>query len=144
LDSLILFELIFLVFIISAAIWDSKTERIPDWLTFFSTMILSLWRLNFPDSDPLLLIIDWSLPTLSFLVVYHISKNNLGMGDVKLVGVYGIVLGWKLTFFALLWGNIFALTYGLLLKIRNQRQDGMPLAPFFLIGALLTKFSVTP
>ena len=77
-----------------------------------------------------------------FLLVYLISKNGLGGGDVKLMAVVGLYLGMNGVLPAMLYGSILAAVFGLILILlkRIGRKDTIPLVPFLYIGILITIF----
>lgn len=77
-----------------------------------------------------------------FLLVYLISKNGLGGGDVKFMAVAGLYLGLNGILPAMLYGSILAALFGLALILLKKigRKDAIPLAPFLYVGILITIF----
>lgn len=77
-----------------------------------------------------------------FLLVYLISKNGLGGGDVKFMAVVGLYLGLNGILPAMLYGSILAALFGLVLILLKKigRKDAIPLAPFLYVGILITIF----
>lgn len=75
-----------------------------------------------------------------FLVTNLISRNGLGMGDVKLVFVLGLLLGLDDTLGGLLWTFIFAAAAGIILLIRKKAKmkTKIAMAPFFFLGFLFS------
>ena len=74
---------------------------------------------------------------LASIAVYR-STAGFGMGDVKLGGLMGLVLGFPEVsvsfYFAFVFGGIFAVVL-LLLKLRSRR-DAIPYGPFLATGAV--------
>lgn len=74
---------------------------------------------------------------LLFLVVI-ISRGGMGMGDVKLAGLLGLMVGFPLVFVALfvaIWaGGLVAVA--LLISRRKKRKEMLPFGPFLCIGGL--------
>ncbi len=74
---------------------------------------------------------------LLFLVVV-ISRGGMGMGDVKLAGLLGLMVGFPLVFVALfvgIWaGGLVAVA--LLISGRKKRKEMLPFGPFLCIGGL--------
>lgn len=75
-----------------------------------------------------------------YLLLATISPRGMGMGDVKLAGVIGLVLGyggWAAlvvgTFAAFVLGGLLALA--LLISGRARRDSGIPFGPWMLGGA---------
>ena len=74
-----------------------------------------------------------------FLLVYLISRGKLGMGDVKLAGLIGLMLGYPAVINALVLGIILgaAAAIVLLASKRATRKSTMAYAPYLALGALL-------
>lgn len=75
-----------------------------------------------------------------FLLVYLVSRNGLGGGDVKFMAVAGLYLGLNGILPAMLYGSILAALFGLVLILLKKigRKDAIPLAPFLYVGILIT------
>jgi leader peptidase (prepilin peptidase)/N-methyltransferase len=75
---------------------------------------------------------------LLLLLVVIISRGGMGMGDVKLAGLLGLMVGFPLVFVALLisiWaGGLVAVA--LLISGRKKRKEMLPFGPFLCIGGL--------
>lgn len=79
-----------------------------------------------------------ALVAAPMLAVALARPDGLGMGDVKLVAVIGIYLGWS-AWIALLSGLGLATITGILISLgRRQRpsKTTLPLAPFLAAGAV--------
>lgn len=76
------------------------------------------------------------------LVIILASRGGMGAGDMKLMGVLGIILGFSkviFTFFlAALIGAIIGLTLRAFQKIKKKQP--IPFGPYILIAALFTYF----
>jgi leader peptidase (prepilin peptidase)/N-methyltransferase len=74
-----------------------------------------------------------------FLLVYFLSRQTLGGGDVKYSFVLGLSLTFNLIFLAMFLSLVFSAVYGLIgmaLK-KMSRKDMVPLGPFFFTGAIV-------
>ena len=75
-----------------------------------------------------------------FLLIVIISKGGMGFGDVKMVGLIGLIIGWPQVFVAILigifLGGLVAI-FLLFLKIKGRKQS-IPFGPFLAIGAMFT------
>ena len=75
-----------------------------------------------------------------YLLLAFISPRGMGMGDVKLAGVIGLVLGW-FGWSALVVGTLAAFLLGALMGValivarRASRSTGIPFGPWMLGGA---------
>jgi leader peptidase (prepilin peptidase)/N-methyltransferase len=77
-----------------------------------------------------------------FLVIVIASRGGMGMGDVKMMGMVGAVVGWKgvllTTFSASLVG---AMAGGLIIAFKGGgRKTKVPFGPFLALGSLLALF----
>lgn len=77
-----------------------------------------------------------------FLLVYLISRNGLGGGDVKFMAVTGLYLGLNGILPTMLYGSVLAALFGLTMILFKKigRKDAIPLAPFLYVGVLITIF----
>lgn len=77
-----------------------------------------------------------------FLLVFFITPRGMGMGDVKLAGLIGLVAGWPMAVVALLLGIfIGGLAALVLLSLRLKgRKDVIPYGTFLAIGPIITLF----
>ena len=74
-----------------------------------------------------------------FLVCALITKGGIGMGDVKLFAVLGILLGWTGVFDLIFLSVLLVAVYGIFLIFRKKltRSSEVPIAPFALLGITL-------
>ena len=85
---------------------------------------------------------------LAFLLIgvvcRFMNKNAIGMGDVKLLSVIGIVLGVNDSFHMVITGMVcifFVSVIGLFLK-KLTRDSELPLAPFIFVGLIISAISM--
>lgn len=73
-----------------------------------------------------------------FLLAYLISRGNVGMGDVKLLGVIGAYLGAALIWWDMVVCLFLCAFYSVvqLLRKKLKMKDSIPLAPFFTVGTI--------
>lgn len=75
-----------------------------------------------------------------------IDEVALGFGDVNLAGIIGLLLGWPLIIFGLLFailvGGAFSLLYIIVMKIRNRYHafSAIPYAPFLILSVIYALF----
>ncbi|MGC0271546.1 prepilin peptidase [Pseudactinotalea sp. Z1739] len=77
-----------------------------------------------------------------YLVLALISPSGMGMGDVKLAGLLGVVLGWygweevlTGTIAAFVLGGLFAV--GLLVTARADRKTQVAFGPWMILGSVV-------
>ncbi len=75
-----------------------------------------------------------------FLVLALIQRRGMGMGDVKLAGMIGLLLGYPEVLNALLLGILLGgiVAAGLLIARRVSRRGTIAYAPFLSAGAIVT------
>ena len=75
-----------------------------------------------------------------FLLIVIASRGGMGWGDVKMVALMGLVLGFPLVFVAIFLavvsGGLVA-TVLLMIKAKGRKQ-GIPFGPFLSLGAMAT------
>ena len=89
---------------------------------------------------------------LLFSIMYSImlignkilKKETLGGGDIKLMFVFGIILGPILGLFSIFIGSVIALPVSLFM-LKKEKESIIPFGPFLLIALTLLYFTgITP
>ena len=75
-----------------------------------------------------------------FLVLYLVTRGQLGGGDVKLSFILGLYLSVSRILPALLFGSVLSCVYALVQIARKKMswKDGMPMVPFLWLGTVIT------
>ena len=125
---------------------DLAVRRLPNRVLlsgYASTgALLTAYAIKTGEADPLLRAACTTAVALVFFAALYIAAaGQLGGGDVKLVGLLGLVLGWFGWGAAItgLWAGLATAAGGaLLLRVRCQDRTcpGLPLGAFLIIGAL--------
>jgi len=142
---------LFAFILLTVSIIDWDTQEIPDKLLIFTALIGISWvaaghfSTVFPMApgfiDAGLGILAGGLPLfiVDKLVLALFKKDGFGYGDVKLMAVCGLFLGWRLIFaaffFAFITGGVFATV--LLLTGRAKRGEYIAFGPFLCAGVLI-------
>jgi prepilin signal peptidase PulO-like enzyme (type II secretory pathway) len=68
--------------------------------------------------------------------------RGMGVGDLKLAGALGVLLGWPDVFFALIFAFIIGALWslGLIIAKKKTLKDMIPFGPFMALGALTVVF----
>ncbi|EIT85346.1 aspartate peptidase [Fictibacillus macauensis ZFHKF-1] len=85
------------------------------------------------------MVVGGAVGFFTLYLVLLVSKGGIGGGDVKLMGVVGLVLGWQLVLLAIILATFCGSLYvGILLLFRQSVTKGMllPFGPFLAIGSL--------
>ena len=129
-----------------AAIVDFKKSIIPNSLIiaglimYLTFALISIFAVGVNAKSFLLISVAGGLIIGGLLLlVMLVSKNALGMGDVKLFFVVGLMLGLKNCYEVLLISMvIMALTAIVLLLLKKvDRKTAVPMAPFMTIGFMI-------
>ncbi|MCR3921743.1 MAG: prepilin peptidase [Firmicutes bacterium] len=152
--------IIFLVMAVAvtAAVWDFKTYRIPNWLTFGAVAVGFFINIFLGGLSGLLLSLCGLFIGGGALVPFFVM-GGMGAGDVKLMAGFGALAGPLFAINILLIGSIIGgvaaaiillRKYGfkeffprlfLLLKFKGSQEDSvLPYGVFISAGALLSCF----
>lgn len=74
---------------------------------------------------------------------YIFKTESMGGGDIKLMGLIGLVLGWEMGIFSIFVGSVIALPISLIIS-KKTKSNIIPFGPFLSMGAiiiLLTHFT---
>lgn len=129
------------------AVVDFRVQRLPDLLTLplaGAALVLLGVAALLPEHAG-----DWLTSLLgalvlggAYFVLFLISPNGMGFGDVKLALGLGAVLGWYGwgsvvlgTFAGFLFGGLYGL--GLVVARRAGRRTSIPFGPFLISGAFV-------
>lgn len=125
---------------------DIDTKTIPNGVVIY---LLAVGAVNcFADtSEPFYWkIIGVFAGGLPLLIIALASRGGMGGGDVKIAAAAGLLLGWKLSLFALLaafvTGAVFGVIYMAAAKKSGKTQ--IPFAPFLSAGMLIALFFGNP
>lgn len=143
---LIVYELIY-----CAAIIDYRMKIIPNILIFLGFLVRSICYVV----EIVWLKCDWKEILLqdllgviagagTLLLMYAITKDSIGLGDVKIFLVIGITCGFHYTYQILFWSILIAAicgTYCLVVK-KYKKDHAIAFAPCILAGYLLSMILV--
>ena len=127
---------------------DIRERRLPNpivgGLAACTVVLLSFaaWQLNEPRRILVALAAGFVL-FLALLAMAVSSPSGLGMGDVKLGFVTGVMLGW-LGWEWVFWGTFIGFTVGacwaliLMMARRANRSTAIAFGPFLLLGVLVS------
>jgi leader peptidase (prepilin peptidase)/N-methyltransferase len=124
---------VFAASLVAISIVDLRERRVPNRIVLpAATAVLVLHTLGDHSWE-------WAIAGLAafvfMLIPSLISPGSLGMGDVKLALLLGVMLG-RYVLAALLVGFVLAAVPSLVLLVRGRRGTALPLAPFLAAGGL--------
>lgn len=126
--------------LIVAAFIDIDTTEVPPALTVF-ILVLGVAAVILLREQPFYeRLIGFFAASVPLLLAAVLSRGGMGGGDIKLMAVCGLVLGWKLILLALLIAVISGAVYGCILLALHKkgRKSELPLVPFLAGGMLVS------
>jgi len=145
-----IFLSLFAFILLSVGIIDWDTGEIPDGLLIAATIIGVVWIVcgyisplfshapGFNDAGLGILAGGLPLLVVDKLTIVLVKKDGFGYGDVKLMAVAGLFIGWQLVFIAFfiafISGGIAATV--LLITGRAKRGEYIAFGPFLCCGVI--------
>ena len=143
-DSDVWLPLVFVLLLIPITLIDLEFTIIPNSLTLIGAVAALALTAAF-DSDHLVAhLIAGAAAGGFFLIAAIVYPAGMGMGDVKLAGVMGLVLGRAVVpaiFAALLLGTIVGAGVMARHGVREGRKKGIPFGPWLAAGSLVGLFA---
>ena len=132
------------LWLVAIAAVDLATRRIPNVFTAVAAVGAVALRLAF-ERDELVEIAVAGLVCFALLLVFAVvARGGFGMGDVKLAGVLGLLLG-KEVAGALLLGTICGAVAGLIAARRaRSRKATLAYGPYLCLGAAVVILITSP
>jgi len=137
--------LYFAVVSVPLAVIDLRTLRLPNMLTLSAYPIVAVLLLlpAVADGSWEAYLRAWlaGAAVLSLFIVLHlVNPSGMGLGDVKLAGPMGALLGWlswQAAMVGVVVGFVLVAVVGiaLILARRADRKSALPFGPFMLVGA---------
>lgn len=119
--------------LIISTITDLKKRIIPNVLTYPTVLLFSILRMIEGETSFFLGVI----PAGIFFVLYLINPSFIGAGDIKLLAVVGLAIGFNATFGVMFWMCLIFLLVVLGRKLMHRKAHSLPLAPFIFIGYII-------
>lgn len=138
--------LLFISMILIIILSDILYMIIPDELLIFcGSIIFVLEIIKNGISSMLILLINILVP---FICMYLLKlfgdklfkKESLGWGDIKLMLIFGMVLGWEIALITVVIASFIALPISIISLI-NKNEHVLPFAPYLGVSALICLFT---
>lgn len=149
-----IFLAMFIALLLYLAIFDMYTYSIPSQLTNGALLLLlvfsiilnifnillgqSIIDLGIANIDGIFMSVVLSFATYCLIILT--KQRGMGEGDVWIVGMIGLVLGWPESLMAIYFSIVIGGIVGILLILTGRNIKGMilPFVPFLLIGTSLS------
>lgn len=144
--SYIFYALFFSLLLVIAMI-DFKTGIIPNQLIIFGILLGFIyfmidWIINRSFSIIQNGMLGFLSGALIILIIILISRGGMGAGDMKLMGVIGLFLGFRGVMLTLFLGIIMGGIIGAFLLISKikDRKSAIPFGPFLALGTFVSLY----
>lgn len=137
---------IFVSILVAITISDLHYKLIPNKIIFPGMIVFLVFRWfvhSLPYTDYL---IGFLVGGGLFYLIAIISRGGMGGGDIKLLAMIGLVVGWKLTLITILLSSVIGLLISgiLLLLGRITRKQPIPFGPYIALAALIAYYWGNP
>jgi leader peptidase (prepilin peptidase)/N-methyltransferase len=134
--------LVFVVFcaLLTLSVIDFKTMEIPDSMHIVIIVCAVAAFFVYPEVGWLSRVIGLFCISVPMFIFAIVKEGAFGLGDVKLMGAAGLLLGWQATllatFIGIITGGIYAV--GLLITKSKGRSDHFAFGPFLAAGIFIS------
>lgn len=123
---------------------DLRIKRLPNVLTLFGFLggiAISIISAVLEKSSTILFhyFLMILISTLVFFLIHQISRDGMGMGDVKLAAMLAAltcIFGWRVMFVGIFFAFLIGAAVGILLLVTKKatRKSAIPFGPFMIFG----------
>ena len=137
-----LLSILFISMLLIIIISDYQTMIIPDSVLLFfgiAILIVKYFIVGYPSI--LYCLLDGVIAfILMFLIKklgdFLFKKESMGGGDIKLLGIFGIMFGYIMAMFSVFLASVIGLPISLIL-IRKKDSHEIPFGPFLAVAAMI-------
>lgn len=134
---IVLYSLLSSLLVVIAVI-DWRTYEIPNGLNL-SIFVLGLVQLVFDLSNWSDYVIGMVVVSGFFLLLWLVTRGaGIGMGDVKLMGAAGLLLGWQRILLAMIVGSLAGSIIHMIRMRRSGEGSKLAFGPYLSAGILLS------
>ena len=118
---------------------DLKYQIIPNIITFSFIPMGLILAIIFSHITFINSLLGLIIPAGILLLIAFIYKKGMGIGDVKLIGMIGVFIGWKYALISIFIGALIGSAYGIYMMLTDKmtRKTKIPFGPFISSGAVI-------
>ncbi|MFZ5353233.1 MAG: prepilin peptidase [Bacillota bacterium] len=118
---------------------DIKTKQIPVALIVLFTITIAL-NLGFSDINLYSCFMGFLSAAALFLLIFFISKGNLGIGDVIIFALTGLLIGFEEALTTIFAASIISGLSGLIMILvkKENSKKSIAFTPFIILGIILS------
>jgi len=139
-----IFNLIITYSLLAIFVSDLVYTTIPDELVYPTLLIVFIYLLIFRPLNFLIsnFLISFSTAGFFYLLVLITRGRGMGLGDVKLAGLMGLILGWPKIIIALYLAFLTGAFFGVILILLKKKKFGqhIPFGPFLATATFISIF----
>ena len=141
-----LYSIVFISMLLIIVISDYQTMIIPDSILIFFSMLLAFMKFFISGIDSVGISLLHALAAFIFMLVLKLfgdfifKKESMGGGDIKLLAVFGFVLGFPLSIISIFLSAFIALPISLII-LKLKKTHEIPFGPFLSISAMIVFLS---
>lgn len=140
----LLISLCFVSTLLIIIVSDINYMIIPDEILIIGILLILIIKL-LTGGNIIEIILDMIIP---FIILYLIKlfgdfifqRESLGGGDIKLMLIFGLVVGWSLALFSVFLASFIALPIAIII-LKLKKTDIIPFGPFLNLAVLMIYFS---
>lgn len=138
-DAKLLVGWLYGFFLLAVIIIDLEHHRVLNVMLAPAAVVAAIFSLLPFTPLPLYALLGGAAGFGVFLLLAIIGRGALGMGDVKLAGVIGLMIGYPSVFWALVIGALVGAGAALILLLSRKatRKTAIAYAPYLAIGAFV-------
>lgn len=142
----LIIALIFISMSLIVMLSDFSTMIIPDEVLITTSLLVIVVDFIFLGFQPTIYAIVNGM--IAFLCMYLLKllgdflfkKESMGGGDIKMMFVFGLVLGWPTAILSIFFSSFIALPASFVLMAKNDAHE-IPFGPFLVIAAMILLLS---
>ncbi|MBI2327743.1 prepilin peptidase [Candidatus Curtissbacteria bacterium] len=143
-----IFGLVYILFVLSilviVSVVDIKFSLIPTTFVYLVCLLSLFYNYFWLDSATFVTNVIWAFVFASafFLIVAVTRGRGMGSGDIPLVFLMGLFLGWPRVFLAIFLAFIVGGLISVLLLLLRKKRFGqaIPFGPFLVLGTVIALF----
>ncbi len=118
---------------------DLKHKIIPDSILILLFIVGVIYNIINPELTILNSALGFFAVSVPLFILALITNGGMGGGDIKLMAVVGIFLGWKLVLISLFIASLLGSIVGISLMLFKQikRKEHIPFGPFLAAGIFI-------
>lgn len=126
-------------FLLAVAVIDYEHRRVLNVMLAPMAAVAAVFSLLPITPDPLAMVLGGIVGFGVFLLLGIIGRGALGMGDIKLAGVIGMMVGYPDVLYALIAGALLGGVAAVVLLVSRKatRKTAIAYAPYLALGAIV-------